>query len=279
MGDDRPLKAKELYPAVFSRHAVAYQRRLDEIMSKGEARGRLRLIELVEARPGMRILDLACGPGTLSRLLAVKVAPGGSVVGIDLASGMIDAARRTSPPNATFEKMDMEHLLFPDADFDAAVCGHGLQFAPDLGQALREARRVLRAGGLLCSSIPVSNEKDSVWELIDSVVDQWLPPPPTVVDDKATRATVGEPGRLKAAALDAGFATAEVETIEEEVVWESAEHLVSMFMGWWDFAFRIEGMEPLRRQAFMDEATETVRRTHPGEITTRGQTSVMCARA
>jgi len=86
------MKSKELYPAVFSRHAIEYARRLEEIMSSGQARGRMRAIELVEARPGMRILDLACGPGTLTRLLARRVAPAGEVVGVDLAAGMIDLA-------------------------------------------------------------------------------------------------------------------------------------------------------------------------------------------
>jgi len=64
------LKSKDLFPAVFSRHAAAYQRRLEDIMARDEARGRLRAIELVDAQPGMRVLDLACGPGTLSRRLA-----------------------------------------------------------------------------------------------------------------------------------------------------------------------------------------------------------------
>jgi ubiquinone/menaquinone biosynthesis C-methylase UbiE len=56
------LKSKELFPPVFSRHALAYQRRLEEIMSRGESAGRDRALRLVEAKPGQRILDLACGP-------------------------------------------------------------------------------------------------------------------------------------------------------------------------------------------------------------------------
>ena len=58
------VKSKDLFPAIFSRHAEAYDRRLEQVMSRGEARGRQRIIDLLEARPGMRILDLACGPGT-----------------------------------------------------------------------------------------------------------------------------------------------------------------------------------------------------------------------
>jgi enediyne biosynthesis protein CalE5 len=273
------VKSKELYPGVFSRHAAAYAQRLEEIMAKGEAHGRDRAIELVGARPGMRILDLACGPGTLTRVLAARVLPGGEVIGVDLAEGMIELARRSAPANVSFEVMDMETLLFPDASFDAAVCGHGLQFAPHLGRALGEARRVLRPAGVFAASVPVSGLKEDVWALIDSVVDAWLPPPPRVVDEQATRATVRDGAALEAAVLDAGFASARVELIDEEVVWESAEQLVSRFMGWWDFAFRMEGMNPGKRQAFMEEAMRVVRQGNPGPITTHGRTLVLVASA
>ena len=273
------MKSKELYPGVFSRHAAAYAQRLDEIMARGEAHGRDRAIELVGARPGMRILDLACGPGTLSRVLAGRVVPGGEVVGVDLAQGMIELARKSAPAHARYEVMDMEDLAFPDASFDAAICGHGLQFAPHLGLALREARRVIRSDGVFAATVPVSAMKEDVWALIDSVVDAWLPPPPRVVDEQATRATVRDGAALREAVLDAGFASARVELIDEEVVWESADQLVSRFMGWWDFAFRLEGMDPARRQEFMDEALRVVKQRHPATITTHGRTLVLAARA
>ena len=67
------MKSKELFPPVFSRHALAYQRRLEEIMSRGESLGRTRALELVAARQGMTVIDLACGPGTLSRRLAARL--------------------------------------------------------------------------------------------------------------------------------------------------------------------------------------------------------------
>src|SRR6202171_6200834 len=132
------MKSKQLFPGVFSRHAVDYNRRLEPIMAHGEARGRLRVLELVDAQPGMRILDLACGPGTLTRRLAAHVSPGGEVVGVDLAPGMVQLAQAVRTPDARFEVMDIEQLSFSDASFDAAACGHGLQFVPHLGAALRE---------------------------------------------------------------------------------------------------------------------------------------------
>ena len=156
MAELESVKSKELFPSIFSRHAHAYQQRLDGIMARGEARGRERAIELANAQPGMRILDLACGPGNLSRRLAGKVSPGGEVVGVDLAPGMIELTRQAGIPNARFEVMDIEQLAFDDGSFDAAVCGHGLQFAPDLGRAMREARRVLGPQGRFAASVPVS---------------------------------------------------------------------------------------------------------------------------
>jgi hypothetical protein len=84
---------------------------------------------------------------------------------------------------------------------------------------------------------------------------------------------------LVAAALGAGFASARVESIDEEVVWASARQLVDKFMGWWDFAYRIEALDADRRQAFSDEAHAAVIKTHPGTITTHGRTLVLAASA
>jgi hypothetical protein len=53
------VKSKELFPQVFGRHALAYQQRIEQVMARGEARGRLRVLELVDVQPGMRVLDLA----------------------------------------------------------------------------------------------------------------------------------------------------------------------------------------------------------------------------
>ena len=273
------VKSKELFPPVFSRHALAYQLRLEDIMSRGESVGRIRALELVDARPGMRILDLACGPGTMSRRLAAMVSPGGEVIGVDLAPGMVALARSMNISATRFELMDIEQLAFADESFDAAVCGHGLQFVPDLSRALTEARRVLRPEGRLAASVPVTTRNEAVWALLDSVMDRWLPPAPVAVDQGPTRAAVQDAAAFRHAALEAGFATAKVEMVEEDVPWESAEHMVANCLGWVDYAARLEGMDGVRRQAIMDDAIATLRRDHPGRIETKGRNHVLFAQA
>ena len=275
------LRSKDLFPSIFSRHAAAYKQRIDGIMARGEARGRRRAVELLQLRPGMRVLDLACGPGTLSAPMAAAVAAqadgAGEVVGIDLAAGMIELAREAHIPNSRFEVMDIERLDFADASFDAAACGHGLQFAPDLPRALREAHRVLRPGSRFAASVPVDGCTQRPWQVMDEVVDRWLPPAPTASDQDRTRRTVNDTLELQAAILAAGFREAGVEVIEEKVRWDSAEQLVSRCMSWWDLAARLEGVSDERRQAFRDEAVATPRREHPGEIETFGRTHVAWA--
>jgi ubiquinone/menaquinone biosynthesis C-methylase UbiE len=271
------MKSKELFPAVFSRHALEYQKRLEQIMARGEARGRMRVLELVDAQPGMRILDLACGPGTLTRRLAQQVAPDGEVVGVDLAPGMIELASAGDIPNTRFEVMDIERLSFPDAMFDAAACGHGIQFAPELGVALREARRVLRPAARFAASVPVQRTVEAVWSVLDTVVDRWLGPAPRAVDQKPTRDAIADPKKFAQAALDAGFASARVEVIDETVRWSSAEQLVLMCTSWWDCAARLEAVDADRRKKFTDEAIETLRSAHPGTIETTGRNNVLFA--
>jgi O-methyltransferase/aklanonic acid methyltransferase len=271
------VKSKEFFPGVFSRHAEAYEQRLDGIMARGEARGRMRMIELAAPQSGMHVLDLACGPGNLTRLLAAMVTPEGEVVGVDLAPGMIERARGAGIANARFEVMDIEQLAFENATFDVAVCGHGLQFVPDLPRALGEARRVLKAGGSFAASVPAAPVKDSVWTLLDGVIDRRLPPAPEVVDEQRTRATVQDPHALREAAIDAGFGSAHVEQVEEEVHWESAEQLVSMFMGWWDCAWRLDRVAAESREALKSDAIATLKRDHPGAISTSGRNLVLIA--
>ena len=273
------MKSKDLYPAIFTRHAAAYEVRLDQIMDRGEARGRERVIELAGPRPGMRILDLACGPGNLSARLAALVRPGGEVVGVDLAPGMVERARARGVANARFEVMDIEELGLADASFDAATCGHGLHFVPHLDRALTEARRVLVPGGRFAASVPVGSPSQGVQDLLDSVVGRLLPPAPRAVDQDATRKTLSDSTTFAEAARRAGFGTAVVEAVEEKVVWDSAEQLVAMFASWWDCAARLDSLDIAERRRFIVEATETLRREHPGRIETTGRNLVLFATA
>jgi ubiquinone/menaquinone biosynthesis C-methylase UbiE len=103
-------------------------------------------------RPGLRLLDGGCGPGTITVGLAEAVTPG-EVVGVDTEPVQIERGRALAGErgltNLRFEVGDVTALPFEDATFDAAFVSQVLLYLPDPAVGLRELRRVLKPGGVL----------------------------------------------------------------------------------------------------------------------------------
>ncbi len=106
------------------------------------------LIDWLAMPAHKRWLDIGCGTGALTQEILARAAPA-AVVGVDTSEGFIAHARaNTSDPRAAFRVSDAQALPFADREFDVAVSGLVLNFIPRPEQALAEARRVLRPGGI-----------------------------------------------------------------------------------------------------------------------------------
>lgn len=112
------------------------------------------VVQVLDLQPGMRILDVGCGPGRHAYELAQR---GFVVHGVDISQRFIDIAAESAPAGATFERMDARALTFSH-EFDAAIClcqgafglmtanGHDIQVLSGIRQALKAS------GGLVLSA-------------------------------------------------------------------------------------------------------------------------------
>ncbi len=124
-------------------------------------------------RSGMDLLDVGCGPGTITVDLAERVAPG-KVVGIDRAEAIVDRASSldVAATGLEFRAGDVYELDFDDGSFDVVHVHQVLQHLTDPIAALVEMRRVLRPGGLL--AVRESDFGAFVWAPSEPALERWL---------------------------------------------------------------------------------------------------------
>ena len=123
------------------------------------------LLDAVRCRPGLKILDVACGSGLLSAMAASR---GASATGIDFSPAMIAAAKERFP-SLSFIEAEAERLPFADGSHEAVVIGFGVHHFPSPLKAVQEAHRVLRAGGRLAFTVWSSSGHVLQQLLIDSL--------------------------------------------------------------------------------------------------------------
>ena len=163
---------------------------------------------LAHLRAGMDLLDVGCGPASITADLAERVAPG-RVVALDAASDALQAARATLSERGLSEQVeltcgDVMALPFEDASFDVVHAHQVLQHLADPVGALAEMRRVTRPGGIVAV-------RDAVYSAMT-----WFPEPAGMEQWRSVymataRANGGEPdagSRLLSWARAAGFADA-----------------------------------------------------------------------
>lgn len=100
-------------------------------------------------RPGMRVLDAGCGTGEALAWLQREVAPHGEVIGVDLASAHVAAARAIAPPGTQVLQADLLQEPLPAGPFDAVWCTNTIHHLRDPLEGVRRLAALLRPGGRL----------------------------------------------------------------------------------------------------------------------------------
>ena len=182
------------------------------------------LVELGKPQPGDKVLDVACGTGTVTRLIPAFVGASGSVTGVDFDTGRLKVA--ASLPLAydcaiEWKEGDAGALPFEDATFHMVFCQQGLQFFPDKPGALREMRRVLVAGGKLVLGVWCSVEHQPGGRAMAEALERHVSPEAGAI--RRSPFSFGDPDVLQALVTDAGFQDVVLKPTVKTVRFPSAE--------------------------------------------------------
>jgi ubiquinone/menaquinone biosynthesis C-methylase UbiE len=187
-----------------------------------------RLVEIAEIEPGMRVLDVGCGAGAALVPAARAVGPEGHVLGIDISSGMVERARaalaKQRLTNAEVRSGDAEIPGVGPGDRDRILAAQVLFFLPNLNQALRAYKHILRPGGVLAISSWGPDEKR--WQEVHKAMYARIPegaapelrPSAEAFRNDKTIATTLE---------DAGFVDVRSVTEQYDITFDNADQWLS----------------------------------------------------
>jgi ubiquinone/menaquinone biosynthesis C-methylase UbiE len=225
------------------------------------------LVARVAPTPDEDVLDLACGTGAVTRLLAERGDPS-RITGLDLTDAMLDVARRLVP-GVTFVHGDMTALPTGDGSVDVVVCQQGLQFVPDRAAAATEMARVLRPGGRLAVSCWTDVTRSPVFNGFREAV--------LVLGwddlDTAFAAPFSLPGaELREVFEDVGLAEVRVEEVVLELPMGNLREVARTYASVPPFAARFTAATDAERERYLDAAVAGV--DDPAPFTTTLLTAV-----
>ncbi|MFE9463043.1 class I SAM-dependent methyltransferase [Streptomyces virginiae] len=176
---------------------------------------------------GLRWLDVGCGTGALTAVVAARCGPR-AVVGLDRSPGFLRTARAAAPAPARFAIADASALPVRDASFDTVVSGLALNFLESPSTAVAEAARVVRPGGLVAAY---------VWDYAGGMAllsHFWTAAaavdPAAAALDEGRRFPLCRPGPLHALWTGAGLADVTVAPVEVPTVFGRFEDVWEPFL-------------------------------------------------
>lgn len=224
---------------------------LPQIEPVGEA-----LMEVLNVRPGERVLDVASGTGEPALTLARRMMGSAEIIGTDSAEPMAQVAQgkveREGLANIRFQAMAAESLDFADASFDKVLCRFGVMLFEDPQQGLNEMCRVLKPGGSVALAVWGTPETMPTMYWSYQVLKDKLPEALHPPVHKVT--SLGAPGLLEEMMAQAGFA-------DIAVVTRAFDYRFPSFDAFWD---TLEASDVLKQQ--YDALSEAERRSLRDEV-------------
>ena len=139
-------------------------------------------VEVLQPKPGMKILDVGCGAGKQCFLYSDFTQRRAEIIGGDFSNELLEKARAGNSERGdriTFQFLDFNKPFeFADNTFDLVSSAFAIYYASDLGFTFGEARRVLKSGGRLFVTGPLPENKKMFYEIIKEATNRPIPPMP-----------------------------------------------------------------------------------------------------
>lgn len=156
-GSERAQKVNDLFASIAPRYD-----RINDIQSFGmHHKWKRRVVEMANLTAGNRALDVCCGTGDISELVAKT---GAQTTGLDFTAEMLDVARQRDT-SIDYLQGDAMDLPFGDGEFDAVTVGFGLRNLAEWEKGLREMHRVAKPGGRLLV-LDFGRPDNSLWRVL-----------------------------------------------------------------------------------------------------------------
>ena len=228
-----------------------------------------RFVEAVNPTPGQWVLDVGCGPGALTRLLANRVGAS-RVTAVDPSEAFVEAARSRLPDGVEVRRAFADDLPFADDTFDTAVAQLVVQFMPDPVAGLREMARVTKPSGVVAACVwdnaggagPLSPLWRAAQELDPAVRDE-------------SDVSGAREGDLAALASEAGLTDLATSRLDVEVPFDTFDQWWEPFtMGVGSGGAFVQGLDQQRREELRSRLQHVL-----GPWPFRASVSAWCVRA
>jgi len=238
------------------------------------------LLEMIQAAPGQRIMDIATGIGEPAITAARRVGTQGRVIATDQAPQMLAIARRRAAElgldNIDFLEMDGELVDCDHSDLDAVVCRWGLMFFPDPARAVNRFYRLLAPGGRCAVAVWSTPPRVPGISFAMGFVRNYLqlPPPAT---DLPNPFCLADTARLEELFKQAGFEDIRLQTHKVVFAADSADHYTRFTR---DIAAPVvslvEQLDIDEQQAVWDAMTSAVQRYATGDGRIEMENEAIC---
>jgi ubiquinone/menaquinone biosynthesis C-methylase UbiE len=207
-----------------------------------------RVLAAADVQPGDKVLDVACGTGILARKAAEFVGPDGSVVGVDVNSGMLAVAERLGP-EIEWKTGAAELLPFEDNSFVKIVSQFGLMFFEDQVKAIREMKRVVRSGGTIAVAVWDSLAATPGYAAVAEILDELFGA--EAANSIQAPYSLGDKEKLRVLFVEAGLPDVTIHTKMGTARFDSIETWMYTDIKGWTLADIIdeEGYQRLRSYA------------------------------